>query len=112
MISLLLSGVLAIALAAVILLAGVRVGAPGRVVFVALAILAAAWIGAIGLESTGWKDTDGWVDCNDYCHGWHHVGALIFWTPPLAGLLLLFGLGLRILVRRRRPDTRSDRDSM
>ncbi len=105
---------LSVALAGAILFVCVRLGAPGRVALVGLAILAASWAGAIWLESTGWKDTDGWVDCHDYCHGWHHVGALIFWTPPLAALLLASGLGLYVLVRSRRRDTfdRSDPDRM
>jgi uncharacterized membrane protein len=68
---------------------GRRIGAPLRTGLVALALLAAIWLGAITLMSRGWKDIDGWIDCNDYCHGWHYFGAFLFWTPLVAGTLLL-----------------------
>jgi hypothetical protein len=66
-------------------------------------------MGAFGLISTGWNDIDGFVDCNDYCHGWHYVGGFLFWTPLITGLLLVFVLAAAavIAVRSRSRQRRS-----
>ena len=78
---------------------------------------AAAAFGALALESTGWRDTDGWIDCNDYCNGWHKAGAAMFWTPVFTGVLLIVVLIVALVgraarrrgVRKPRPAARASR---
>jgi hypothetical protein len=82
----------AAALVAVVVWVGRHVGAPVRVALLALALLAGIWAGGFALMSRGWKDTDGWIDCNTYCHGWHYAGASLFWIPPITAVILLVAL--------------------
>ncbi|HEU5279052.1 MAG TPA: hypothetical protein VFU26_09135 [Gaiellaceae bacterium] len=98
-----LSVAIAVLVVVAVVLIGRRVGALGRITLASLALLAAIWVGVVALENTGWRDTDGWVDCNDYCNGWHRTGAVLFWTPLLAGVLLVLVLvgGLLARVARR-----------
>ena len=94
---------LALVLAAVVLVAGHRQRALLRVVLVALAVSAVAWLAGLALTFTGWKDIDGWVDCQD-CHGWHHFGALLFWTPLSLTVVLAVAavlVGITRLTRAR-----------
>lgn len=54
----------------------------------ALVVAAAAiWTIGLTLQFHDWKDTDGWVDCYPSCHGWHATGAVLFFAPPVAGLV-------------------------
>ena len=92
---------LAAAFAAGVAVVGLRIGAVGRVALAGIAVVTATWAIGIALISTAWRDIDGFVDCNDYCHGWHYLGAFLFWTPPIAGLLLLLVLGLAAVLAAR-----------
>lgn len=68
-----------------------------------LVVLATIWAGGFALQLSGWRDVDGWVDCNRFCHGWHYVGALLFWAPPLtAAAVLVTVLGVLAARLRRR----------
>ena len=80
---------LAVALGVFVVWIGRLSGKPVGTMLLGLAIAGAFAFGALALESTGWRDTDGWIDCNDYCHGWHQVGLLLFWTPTMTCVLLL-----------------------
>jgi hypothetical protein len=91
--------------AVLVMVAGRSRGAP-LVWAAAGAVLAAGlWVGAVAVQSTGWHDVDGWVDCNRYCNGWHRFGVVTFWTPLVAGATLVIAsaatVGVRLLRRRR-----------
>ena len=83
-----LSLAVALVLVAAVVVIGRRVEAPVRVGLLSIGVLAGMWWAALALEHSGWRDTDGWVDCNNYCNRWHYLGSVLFWTPPLAGALL------------------------
>ena len=99
---------LAVALSLSIVWLGRLVGAPFRTALLSLIVAAGAGFGALALEATGWRDTDGWIDCSDYCHGWHYVGMFLFWTPTLTGLFLLVGITVGLLARASRQLRKRD----
>jgi hypothetical protein len=90
---------LAIALSVAVGLLGRRAGAPILIPLVGLIVAVGAAFGAAALESTGWRDTDGWIDCHDYCNGWHRLGAFLFWTPTFTSVLLAAGIVVALLAR-------------
>jgi hypothetical protein len=96
---------IALLVVAIVVVLGRRIGAPGRVRLVSIGVLAAIWVGALVLQQSGWRDTDGWIDCHGYCNGWHRLGAVLFISPLLAGvllaLLLVGGLVVRLARRNR-----------
>jgi hypothetical protein len=104
---LLVAAAIAATFVACVLWLGRRSRALRRTALVGFLVAAAVWGLGIGLMSTGWKDVDGWIDCHDYCHGWHRLGGFLFWTPLFAGvmLLLLLGGAAVIAARSRAPST-------
>jgi hypothetical protein len=95
---------IACAAAALVVIVGRARNAPFLSALVGIVVAAAIWLGALVLQSRGWRDTDGWVDCNTYCNGWHRLGAIMFWTPVATCLLLVIAVtvGLFVRVRHRR----------
>lgn len=73
---LLASFALATSLAFGFLAIGRRLGRTAPLALVSLCGVAVAWIVGLAVMLNGWRDTDGWVDCYGYCHGWHWLGAL------------------------------------
>jgi hypothetical protein len=97
---LLVAAGLAAAVVVLVVRTGRRRGTLLRSALAAVVAVAVTWGLALALMSTGWKDVDGWIDCNDACHGWHYMGAFLFWTPPIAGLLLVLVAAYAALARR------------
>lgn len=80
---------LAAAVAGLVVVVGRRRGSTLRTALLGFTGSALAWVGAVAVESTGWKDTDGWIDCQPNCDVWHEVGAVAFWVPLLVAAALL-----------------------
>ena len=98
----LLLAVVAAAAAAVVAV-GRRRGSSAPAAVVALVPVGVIWVLGLALTFQGWKDIDGWVDCGDHCHGWHRLGAILFWGPPLLALVLV-AIAIVAAVGRRRPE--------
>jgi hypothetical protein len=85
---------LAIGVAVVVAAVGVRAA-----VVTALATLV-VWVAGLTLIVNGWRDIDGFVDCNRHCDSWHWLGAMWFLTPPLVFLALVVVAAILTLRRR------------
>ena len=92
--------VIVAATAAAVVAIGRRRRRLGRTALGALAGTVAVWLTGIALMLTGWKDVDGWIDCNQACHGWHEFGAILFWGPPLLAVVLVVVAIAAALARR------------
>ncbi len=97
---LLVAALVAAVVVALVVRTGRRRGTLLRSAVAAVVAVAVTWGLAIALMSTGWNDVDGWVDCGEHCHGWHYVGAFLFWTPPMAGLMLVLVAAYAAITRR------------
>lgn len=94
------------------LLAGAVVGAlflsqrRGRLVrgaLLTMAALAVLWLAGLLVISQGWRDLDGFIDCNESCStGQEATGVVIFWAPML--VLLLAGIVLFAYYQPARRD--------
>ena len=91
------------AAAAAVVAVGRRRGATAPIAVVALVPVGVIWLVGLALMLQGWQDIDGWIDCHDSCHGWHRLGAVLFWGPPLLALVLV-AIAIVAAVARRRPD--------
>ena len=91
---------LATGIAAALLLTGLRVARVPSVALMSLVPAAVAWTVGLALMLNGWRDTDGWVDCWRACHGWHWLGALWFFTPPLLAVELVVIAAVGVVRRR------------
>ena len=90
------------AAAGTVIIVGRKRGSTAPVAVVALVPVGVIWIVGLALTLQGWKDIDGWVDCHDHCHGWHRLGAVLFWGPPLLALVLV-GIAIVAAIAHRRP---------
>jgi hypothetical protein len=65
-----------------------------------LGALAGLWLLDVAAFLQGWRDIDGWIDCNDSCSSLQIAGGVIaIWAPILFVVLLL---ALLVLTLRRR----------
>jgi hypothetical protein len=79
---------IALFVVAVVVVLGRLSGARNKIALATIVILGGVWAAALAIENSGWRDTDGWIDCHDYCNGWHRLGAVLFLSPLLAAVLL------------------------
>ena len=65
-------------------------------------LLAVVWLFFVWAHTMGWRDADGWIDCWPYCSAFHDFSrTVLFYAPPLAGLLLAFALVAALAPHRR-----------
>jgi hypothetical protein len=65
-----------------------------------LGALAALWLLDVAAISQGWRDLDGFIDCNDACSpGQTAAGVVALWVPVLFVVLVV---ALLVLAVRRR----------
>ena len=95
----------ALALGAAVLAVGYRRGRLARTALLAAGTSLVVWAVAVGVMLTGWNDIDGWIDCQD-CHGWHELGALLFWTPLVVAASLLAAAAITGVAQRAAPHSR------
>ena len=63
-----------------------------------IAALAVLWLADLAAVSQGWRDLDGFVDCNDSCSaGQTAAGVVLIWVPILVFLLV----GILVFARYR-----------
>jgi hypothetical protein len=74
-----------------------RLGATAIALFI---VACAIWVAAFAAIVSGYRDADGFVDCNESCSSVQHLSAIGFLAPPL--LISLSAFGMIVAVGRRR----------
>jgi hypothetical protein len=85
-----------------------RLGAAAIALFV---VACAIWVADFAAIVSGYRDADGFLDCNESCSSVHYLSAIGFLAPPLlialSALAMIVALGRRWKLRRQIDENRS-----